>query len=93
MAKKYKILKVMKVGSIIVGPGAATRENEEFAKVNAELVEVYDTNKNDVIAAAKDADVILLGSVPVSRWSHVPKCGLRHDRCQSRYRKQYSGGK
>ena len=56
MAKKYKILKVMKVGSIVVGPGAATRENEEFAKVNAELVEVYDTNKNDVIAAAKDAD-------------------------------------
>jgi len=27
----------MKVGSIVVGPGAATRENEEFAKVNAEL--------------------------------------------------------
>ena len=76
MAKKYKILKVMKVGSIVVGPGAATRENEEFAKVNAELVEVYDTNKNDVIAAAKDADVILLGSVPVSRWilEAAPKC-------------------
>jgi D-3-phosphoglycerate dehydrogenase len=76
MAKKYKILKVMKVGSIMVGPGAATRENEEFAKVNAELVEVYDTNKNDVIAAAKDADVILLGSVPVSRWilEAAPKC-------------------
>jgi len=33
VAKKYKILKVMKVGSIMVGPGAATRENEEFAKV------------------------------------------------------------
>ena len=76
MARKYKILKVMKVGSIIVGPGAATRENEEFAKVNAELVEVYDTNKSDVIAAAKDADVILLGSVPVSRWilEAAPKC-------------------
>ena len=76
MAKKYKVLKVMKVGSIIVGPGAATRENEEFAKVNAELVEIYDTNKNDVIAAAKDADVILLGSVPVARWiiEAAPKC-------------------
>jgi lactate dehydrogenase-like 2-hydroxyacid dehydrogenase len=76
MAKKYKVLKVMKVGSIIVGPGAATRENEEFAKVNAELVEIYDTNKNDVISAAKDADVILLGSVPVARWiiEAAPKC-------------------
>jgi D-3-phosphoglycerate dehydrogenase len=76
MAKKYKVLKVMKVGSIMVGPAAATRETEELAKVNAELVEVYDTNKADVIAAAKDADVILLGSVPVARWivEAAPKC-------------------
>ena len=76
MAKKFKILKVMKVGSVVVGPGALTKETEEFAKVNAELVEVYDTDKNDVTSAAKDADVILLGSVPVSRWiiEAAPKC-------------------
>jgi D-3-phosphoglycerate dehydrogenase / 2-oxoglutarate reductase len=76
MAKKYKVLKVMKVGSIMVGPGAATWENEEFTKVNAELVEIYDTNKEDVLKAAKEADVILLGTVPVSRWiiEAAPKC-------------------
>jgi D-3-phosphoglycerate dehydrogenase len=76
MAKKFKILKVMKMGSVVVGPGALTKETEEFAKVNAELVEVYDTDKNGVISAAKDADVILLGSVPVSRWiiEAAPKC-------------------
>ena len=76
MAKKYKILKVMKVGNIMVRSDAATREAEEFAKVNAELVEVFDANKNDVIAAAREADVILLGSVPVARWiiEAAPKC-------------------
>ena len=76
MAKKFKILKVMKVGTIMVGPGAVTRETEEFAKVNAELVEIFDTNKNDVITAARDADVILLGSTPVARWiiEAAPKC-------------------
>ena len=66
----------MKVGNIIVRSGPTTREAEEFAKVNAELVEVFDANKNDVIAAARDADIIVMGSVPVARWiiEAAPKC-------------------
>ncbi len=66
----------MKTGTIMVGRGAVTQETEEFAKVNAELVEIFDTNKNDVITAARDADVILLGSTPVARWiiEAAPKC-------------------
>lgn len=76
MTKKFKILKVMKVGNIMVRSGPTTREAEEFAKVNAELVEVFDANKNDVIAAARDADIIVMGSVPVARWiiEAAPKC-------------------
>jgi D-3-phosphoglycerate dehydrogenase len=76
MAMKFKVLKVSRAGTGVVGPGAVSREIEEFAKVNAELVEVFDTNKADVLAAAKQADVILLGSVPVERWiiEAAPKC-------------------
>jgi D-3-phosphoglycerate dehydrogenase len=76
VTKKFKILKVMKVGNIMVRSGPTTREAEEFAKVNAELVEVFDANKNDVIAAARDADIIVMGSVPVARWiiEAAPKC-------------------
>ena len=76
MAKKFKILKLSKVGVGVVGPSAVARETAEFAKVNAELVEVFHTNKNDIIAAVKDADIILLGSVPIERWivEAAPKC-------------------
>jgi len=76
MAKKYKVLKVTKAGFGVVGPDAVEREAAEFAKVDAELVEVFYTDKKAVIAAANDADVILLGSVPIERWivEAAPKC-------------------
>ena len=79
MSKKYKVLKVSKeIGSSsrAVGPNMSSREAEEFAKVNAELVEVTDANKSELLAAAKDADVILLGSVPITRslMEAAPKC-------------------
>ena len=76
MAKKFKIVKVSKVGIGAVGPAAAAKEAAEFAKVNAELVEVFATDKNDIIAAVKDADVILLGAFPIERWivEAAPKC-------------------
>jgi D-3-phosphoglycerate dehydrogenase / 2-oxoglutarate reductase len=77
MAKKFKILKISRAGVGVVGPGAVAKEAAEFARVNAELVEVFYTgNKNDIIAAAKDADIILLGSVPIERWivEAAPKC-------------------
>ena len=36
MAKKFKILKLSKVGGGVLGPSAVARETAEFAKVNAE---------------------------------------------------------
>ena len=76
MARKFKVLKLSRAGVGVVGPGAVAKEAAEFAKVNAELVEVFDTNKSDMIAAAKDTDIMLLGSVPIERWvvEAAPKC-------------------
>ena len=83
MSKKYKVLRISKEavpGPKVGSPNMISREAEEFAeefaKVNAELVVVTDANKNDLLAAAKDADVILLGSVPITRWlmEAAPKC-------------------
>ena len=78
MKRKYKALKVVKKG--VSFPKAVIsmniKEAEELAKVGAELVEVADTNKNEVIEAAKDADIIVPGSVPITRWivEAAPKC-------------------
>ena len=47
MSKKFKVLKVSKVVSSIdgvVGPSMSAKEAEEFAKVNAELVEVAEAD-------------------------------------------------
>jgi hypothetical protein len=49
MAKKFKIVKVSKqVGDATkaIGPSMSSKEADEFAKVNAELVEVAETDKN-----------------------------------------------
>jgi D-3-phosphoglycerate dehydrogenase len=77
MSKKYKALRISKeVGSGSKADSMSTREAEELAKVNVEILEVADTNKSEVIAAAKDADIILIGSVPIARWiiEAAPKC-------------------
>jgi len=78
VSAKYKVLKISKeIGDTkAIGPGMSAREAAELAKVGAELVEVSDANKSDVIEAAKDADIILCGSVPISRWivEALPKC-------------------
>jgi hypothetical protein len=45
---KFKILKVSKIvgsGSLAVGPSMSKLEADEFAKVNAELVEVVKPTK------------------------------------------------
>ena len=68
MSKKYKVLRVVK--GVISTPGAASsgrlsKETEELAKIDAELVEVGEGDKNMVIAALKDADIILFGGVPI----------------------------
>ena len=79
MSKKYKVLKICKeVGSSskAVGLGMTQQEANEFAEFDAEVVEVADANKNDVIAALKDADLILYGGVPITPWmlDAAPKC-------------------
>jgi D-3-phosphoglycerate dehydrogenase len=79
MSAKYKVLKVSKeVGSNlkVVGPSMSSREAAEFAKVGAELVEVAESDKAAVSAAAKEADIILLGSTPITRelMEAAPKC-------------------
>ena len=57
MIKKYKVVKF----SNVVGSEMTTKETHELAKFDVDLVEVADNNKNEVIAASKDADIILWG--------------------------------
>ena len=73
--KKYKVLKIGR-GPGAVGRSISAREAEEFAKVGAELQEVADTNKSEVIAALKDTDIILFGGATITSWmlEAAPKC-------------------
>ncbi|MGP8080632.1 MAG: hypothetical protein ACLPVI_09015, partial [Dehalococcoidales bacterium] len=69
MAKKFKILKISKVvgsGSLAVGPSMSSKEADEFAKVNAELVEVAESDKAGLAAALKEADLLMYGGVTIS---------------------------
>ena len=62
MAKKFKIVKVSKqVGDATkaIGPSMSSKEADEFAKVNAELIEVEESDKAGLAAALKDADILL----------------------------------
>ena len=70
MARKYKILKVSKVvgsGIMTVGPSKSQSEADEFAKINAELVEVTDSDIGGLAAALKEANILLYGGVPITR--------------------------
>ena len=70
MAKKFKIVKVSKqVGDTTkaIGPSMSSKEADEFAKVNAELIEVAESDKAGLAAALKDADILLYGGVTISR--------------------------
>ena len=72
MTTKYKIVKI----SRSVGAHGTQDEVEEFAKIGAEIVEVADSNKSQVIEAVKDADIFLQGDVliPRSIMELAPKC-------------------
>ena len=79
MAKKFKILKISKVvgsGSLAVGPSMSQLEADEFAKVNAELVEVAESDKAGLAAALKEADLLMYGGVTISDeiLKSAPKC-------------------
>ena len=69
MSLKYKVLKVSRdvgSGSRAVGPSMTKLEADEFAKVNAEMVEVADSDKAGLAAALKEADLMLYGGVPIT---------------------------
>jgi D-3-phosphoglycerate dehydrogenase / 2-oxoglutarate reductase len=70
VAKKFKIVKVSRqVGDATkaVGPSMTLREANEFAKYGAELLEVAESDKAGLAAALKEADILLYGSVQITR--------------------------
>ena len=70
MSKKYKVLKVSReVGNAtkVIGPSMTSREANEFAKYGAELLEVAESDKAGLAAALKEADILLYGSVQITR--------------------------
>ena len=70
MRKKYKVLKVSReVGNAAkaIGPNLTLREAKEFAKYGAELLEVAESDKAGLAAALKEADILLYGSVQITR--------------------------
>jgi D-3-phosphoglycerate dehydrogenase len=79
MSKKYKVLKIIKsagAGFRAADPILILRETEELAKYDAEFVEVADNDKNEVVKALQNTDVIRLAGVPITRWivEAAPKC-------------------
>ena len=80
MSKKYTVLKINKEvipnSRMVDSPYMKTRESEELAKAGAKLVEVSAANNVEVIQALKNADIILLGNAPITRWiiESAPKC-------------------
>ena len=72
MERQFKVVRVnRKVSSAIMAA-----EAEELAKVNTELVEAACVTEDETIEAAKDADVILMGRVKITRRiiEALPKC-------------------
>ena len=79
MRKKCKVLKIYKkVGPnfLALGPNCTLQDIQELGNVDAELIEVGDTDKNEIMKAAKEADIILIASAPIPRWiiEASPKC-------------------
>ena len=68
MKKQFKVVRLDSIGS--------SEEAEELAKVNAESVEVACVTEDEVIEAAKDADVIITYAAPMTRrvMEALPKC-------------------
>jgi len=74
MEERYKV--VLVDGMIGDTPIPVAEETEELAKVNADLVVADCQNKDEIIAAAKDADVILVIAANMTRpvLEKLPKC-------------------
>ena len=79
MKKKYKILRIYHPADpkvLASGPPLTLQHIEKFGEVDAELIEIVDTNKGELIEAGKDTDIILLANAPITRWmlEASPKC-------------------
>ena len=72
MRNKFKVLKISKE----INPSMTYRETDEFARVDAELTEITESDKEGLAAALKEADIILFGGVPITRAivEAAPKC-------------------
>ena len=73
MEKKFKVLRLSGMGGSF--PSVAETA-KELSKVNAEIVEAAAVTEDEVIEAAKDADVILAGQAQMTRrvLEALPKC-------------------
>jgi len=72
MKKRFKVVRMDKTGSSAI----MTKETQELAKVNAELVGVDCVTEDEKIEAAKDADAILTATAQITRrvMEASPKC-------------------
>ncbi len=70
--KQLKVVRVGRVGSRV----PTVEETEELAKVNVELVGADCVTEDEIIEAAKDADVILMAGAQITRrvMEALPKC-------------------
>ena len=60
---KFKVMAVGRTG----GSTLAKEQAEALDKVNAEFVATPATNEDEIIEAAKDADIITIGIVAITR--------------------------
>jgi len=72
MERQFKVVRMSGLGS----SATMVKEAEELAKVNAELVDAACVTEDEVIEAAKDADVILAEGAQITRraMEALPKC-------------------
>ena len=74
MKKQFKVMRVFKRGSRTI----SAEDAQELAKMNAELVGADCITEDEIIEAAKDADIILTSEVQFTRrvMEALPKCKL-----------------
>jgi len=72
MEKQFEVVRVGKGAD----RASMVEESRELAKVNAEIVGVDCTTENEIIGAAKDADVIITSGAKITRkvMEALPKC-------------------
>ncbi len=74
MQRQFKVVRMSGVGGSAVTP----EEAAELTRMNAELVEANCVTEDEAIAAAKDADAIMMGRANITRrvMEALPKCRI-----------------